>query len=190
MKCQLSFCLSHRHAQDHQCSKLGTNKTDTNISKTAEHVNKILETKKAAPKKSKPLNAKASKTAARVALMKMKMTAVGDGSCPEEERLYLKVLPPQGSNTQSQTMFFSKVWSVGRVIDNISDRLKLTNNNNVENAKKLRLFSTLTGDLYPTDCDVGSLLQGELLYSGSSVILEYVDNDCTCISDLTLYSAS
>ena len=59
-------------------------------------------------KTKKARGGKSSKTAAKVALMKMKLKAVGD-STPEEDRVYLLVLPPNGSGTSSKPMFFSKV---------------------------------------------------------------------------------
>ena len=70
-----------------------------------------------ASKESKPKKArggKSSKTAAKVALMKMKMHAVGDTSTPEEEKVYFQVLLPKSASIKSKPMFFSKVkFSVG-----------------------------------------------------------------------------
>jgi len=60
-------------------------------------------------KKHKPLTASAAKTAAKLAVMKMKMNAVGDGGCPQAERVYLKVLTPAQTGLGPHTMFFSKV---------------------------------------------------------------------------------
>ena len=62
-------------------------------------------------KAKKPRGGKASKTAAKVALMKMKLKAVGD-STPEEDKVYLQVLLPRECETTSKPMFFSKVGKV------------------------------------------------------------------------------
>jgi len=53
--------------------------------------------------------------------------------------------------------------------------------------QKLRMFSAETGILYPTDSDIGALVNQQLLFSGSSLVLEYVDNHIDCIEDLTVY---
>ena len=68
----------------------------------------ISASKPAVVKKSR-IGAKSSKTAAKVALMKMKMHAKGDSGCPETERVYLRVYPPSQCNKEPQPMFFSQV---------------------------------------------------------------------------------
>lgn len=65
------------------------------------------DSKSKAPKKSS--GRKSKMTAAKVALMKIKMKAVGDKGIPEIERIYLQVrLPPGGKDTE-KPMYFSKV---------------------------------------------------------------------------------
>lgn len=183
-KCNHNFCLSHRHAQDHQCSKL--KEEEPTVNKTAEHVNKIIASKPAVVKKPRT-GAKASKTAAKVALMKMKMHAQGDSGCPESERVYFRVYPPCQCGKDPLPMFFSQKWSTGRAVDSIASRLAIQNNNNMQTAKKLRLFLADTGTLLPTDQSFETILKEELVYSGSSVILEYVDNDTERLDDVTVY---
>lgn len=56
--------------------------------------------------------------------------------------------------------------------------------------QKLRLFSAESGALFSTESDIDSLMKQELIFSGSSVILEYVDNNVDCLEDLTLYKIS
>ncbi|XP_060587739.1 AN1-type zinc finger protein 1-like [Ruditapes philippinarum] len=187
-KCQQVFCLSHRHAQDHDCSKLKEELVNTG-SKTAEHVNQIIASKSVVVKKSR-VSAKSSKTAAKVALMKMKMHAKGDSGCPETERVYLRVYPPSQYNKEPQPMFFSKTWSIGRTVDSIASRLGIQNNNNVQTAKKLRLFSTDDGTVLQTDCHIEMLLKQELIFNGSSVILEYVHNNTEILDHLSVYKIS
>ncbi len=68
----------------------------------------IVESKKnVAPRKGQGRKSKA--TAAKVALMKIKMKAVGDKSTPDSEKVYLHVLLPLGSKDNTKPMFFSKV---------------------------------------------------------------------------------
>ena len=52
---------------------------------------------------------KSKATAAKVALMKIKMKALGEKGTPETERVYLSVLLPLGSVSTDKPMFFSKV---------------------------------------------------------------------------------
>ena len=53
---------------------------------------------------------KSSSTMAKVALMKLKMHAVGDKGIPDSERVYFSVQLPQSvSSSSAVAMFFSKV---------------------------------------------------------------------------------
>ena len=62
----------------------------------------------------KPRGKKSSKTAAKVALMKMKLHAVGDTKIPDFDRVYLQVVLPGGSVSKGTTkpLFFSKVYGI------------------------------------------------------------------------------
>ncbi|XP_052229301.1 AN1-type zinc finger protein 1-like isoform X3 [Dreissena polymorpha] len=161
-KCRLSFCLSHRHEVDHNCSKLEKTDTTTSVSRTAEHVKTILESKTGESSKRRQ-GVKNAKMAAKVSLMKMKMKSLGDPGCPEAERVYFQVYPPLECQKPEQPLYFSK---------------------------KLRLFSADTGALLATDCDIGCMVQQELVFSGSPVILEYVDSSCVELQDLIQYKVS
>ena len=57
---------------------------------------------------------KSSKTAAKVALMKMKLHAVGDTKIPDFDRVYLQVVLPGGAVSKGTTkpLFFSKVYGI------------------------------------------------------------------------------
>ncbi|XP_013383762.1 AN1-type zinc finger protein 1-like [Lingula anatina] len=191
--CHLNFCLSHRHQVDHDCPELRP--PSPKMAKTAEHVKQIVESQKSKPVKKQ--GAKSRKTAAKVALMKMKMKAVGDKGIPETEKVYIQVLLPQGNAEKNCPMYFSKKWTIGRIVDKIAEIAKLKNDNNVAVAKKLRLFDAEEGVILPMDASLDSLMapgHPELtpglpeLCSGSSVIIEYVDNDCSKLEDVTPYS--
>ena len=52
---------------------------------------------------------KSQATAAKVNLMKIKMSAIGDKACPHEERVFLRVMMPLGGKEKMKNMFFSKV---------------------------------------------------------------------------------
>ncbi|KAK3085382.1 hypothetical protein FSP39_002491, partial [Pinctada imbricata] len=182
--CHRNFCLTHRHQQDHSCPNIEVKETP--VYKTAEHVQKIIDSKNQIPKKT-PTRKKQSKTAAKVALMKMKMKATGDKGIPQEDRVFLEVYLPLGGGVKSKPLFFSKTWSVGRVIDSAADKSSLTNTNNTASEKKLRLFSADDGHKYQIDRNLEGLLSEDSLLNGGNVILEYVTSECDLLSDLNLY---
>ncbi|XP_022092121.1 AN1-type zinc finger protein 1-like [Acanthaster planci] len=188
--CGNNYCLSHRHQQDHECTKLV--EALPRMAKTAELVEQIQESYKAkgATVSKRKIGAKSQQTAAKVALMKMKMNALGDKAIPQSERLYFKVALPRehDSDLKGQAIFFSSVWSVGRAIDKVASIVKLRNDNNVATAKKLRLFHPETGEILPVDMRLSSLLEGETpLYNGGCVILEYVKESCTVLEHIADY---
>lgn len=119
--------------------------------------------------------------AAKVALMKIKMKASGDGSIPQEERIYLRVLMPLGNKEREHPMFFSKYWTVGKVIDKIAVTARLKNDNNKAESKKLRLFHGSSGDVLDLQHPLEHFQSQDdcLVLSGSTVVLEYVDEQCT-----------
>ncbi|XP_022344600.2 AN1-type zinc finger protein 1-like [Crassostrea virginica] len=180
-KCLKNFCLRHRHQNDHKCEKLEEKITPT---KTAEHVQQILASKKLDVNPKKPRGKKSSKTAAKVALMKMKLHAVGDTKIPDFDRVYLQVVLPGGAVSKGTTkpLFFSKTWSVGRVIDAVADRAGISNTNNTGSSQKLRLFSMDSGCLLPIDQTVDALLQNETFFNGGTVILERVTDEVNVIN--------
>ncbi|XP_064599072.1 LOW QUALITY PROTEIN: AN1-type zinc finger protein 1-like [Liolophura sinensis] len=184
--CQLNFCLSHRHQVEHDCEKL--NRGPPPVSKTAEHVKQILEAKQNQPPKArKGRGPKSSKTAAKVALMKLKMKACGDKGLPETEKVYFNVALPLDGPVRHKAMFFSKTWSIGRIIDNIATLCDLRNDNNTAALKKLRLFDGDSGRLLLTSECVDSFLNKEELFSGSTVILEYVNEGIDVIDNTDVY---
>ncbi|NXD21954.1 ZFAN1 protein, partial [Spelaeornis formosus] len=86
--CKKHFCLRHRHQSDHECEKLDTPKP--RMAATQQLVQHIIGkyrgiySKKSDEEKSKKRKgAKNSETAAKVALMKLKMHACGDKSLPQ-----------------------------------------------------------------------------------------------------------
>ncbi|KAF5901803.1 AN1-type zinc finger protein 1, partial [Clarias magur] len=141
--CQKHFCLAHRHQEDHKCEKLETPKP--RMVATQELVQKIVESKKnAGPSKGRK-GVKNSATAAKVALMKLKLHATGDKGLPQTERTYFQVFLPKDLNTSSLPMFFSSKWTVGKVVDFAAAQAKLTNNNNVLTAKYFSGMLPLAG---------------------------------------------
>ncbi|XP_077592534.1 AN1-type zinc finger protein 1 [Stigmatopora nigra] len=187
-QCQKHFCLAHRHAADHKCEKLEVQKP--RMAATKELVQRIVESKDGSKSKGRK-GVKNSAMAAKVALMKLKLHAVGDKSLPQTERTYFQVYLPKGCQVSSQPMFFCSKWTVGKVVDYAATLASLKNNNNVLTAKKLRLCHPETGKSFRMDESLDSLMTGaeDPLHNGGNVILEYLDNDGTGVDDVTSYIA-
>ncbi|KAM4606754.1 AN1-type zinc finger protein 1 isoform 2-T2 [Polymixia lowei] len=185
-QCEKHFCLAHRHQDDHKCEKLETPKP--RMAATKELVQKIVESKTAPANKGRR-GAKNSATAAKVALMKLKLHAAGDKGLPQTERTYFQVYLPKDSKESSKPMFFCSKWSVGKVVDYAASLASLKNNNNVLAAKKLRLCHPQTGEALRMDDTLLSLLaHPEMsLYNGGNIILEYLDNESTGLEDVFAY---
>ncbi|NXD12329.1 ZFAN1 protein, partial [Nothocercus nigrocapillus] len=189
--CEKHFCLRHRHQSDHECEKLDTPKP--RMAATQQLVQNIIgkfNSKKSEETKSKRRKgAKSSETAAKVALMKLKMHACGDKSLPQTERIYFQVFLPKGSKEKSKPMFFCSKWSIGKVVDCAASLASLKNDNNKSTAQKLRLCHTVSGEALPFEHTLETWLFDKEcpLYNGGNVILEYLDNEVLFIEDTELY---
>ncbi|KAF5926355.1 hypothetical protein HPG69_011486, partial [Diceros bicornis minor] len=133
--------------------------------------------------------AKNSETAAKVALMKLKMHAVGDKSLPQTERIYFQVFLPKGSREKSKPMFFCRRWSVGKAVDFAASLASLKNDNNRLTAKKLRLCHLISGEALPLDHTLETWIAKEdcPLYNGGSVILEYLNDEEQLLENVDSY---
>lgn len=98
--------------------------------------------------------------AQRVAAMKLKSTASGQESLPQEERIYfyLTFLPNQLSYDQEhkaftdKPIFLCKEWTVGKCIDWIATHFTLINRNNEPKQSKLVLTSEQLLQTAQEDC--------------------------------------
>ncbi|KAE8599110.1 hypothetical protein XENTR_v10017064 [Xenopus tropicalis] len=110
---------------------------------TQQLVKEIVDSKKSAPNCKVRRGAKNSETAAKVALMKLKLHAAGDKSLPQTERVYFQVYLPKGQKEKSKPMFFCKKWSIGKVVDYAASLANLKNDNNKAAAKVGLLWRNL-----------------------------------------------
>ncbi|XP_025025144.1 AN1-type zinc finger protein 1 isoform X2 [Python bivittatus] len=83
--CEKQFCLRHRHQSDHECEKLEI--PQARMAVTQQLIKDIVDSKKEATAIKKCRGAKNPETAAKVALMKLKMHACGEKSVPQKLRL-------------------------------------------------------------------------------------------------------
>ncbi|KAM4705909.1 AN1-type zinc finger protein 1 [Rhinophrynus dorsalis] len=185
--CEKHFCLSHRHQSDHECDKLDIPKP--RMAATQQLVKEIIDSKKSAPTCKVRRGAKNSETAAKVALMKLKLHAAGDKSLPQSERVYFQVFLPKGQKEKSKPMFFCKKWSIGKVVDYAASLASLKNENNRAAAKKLRVCHIETGEALPLDSTLEMWISTSEnpLYNGGNIIIEYLDNDSYIVEDASSY---
>jgi len=115
----------------------------------------------------------------------MKMNAKGDSGIPQTERVYFMIHPaPSCGSLTNGPFFFSKVWSVGKVVDTLASHYKLQNNNNVPSAKKLRLFTTPSGEALTLSSSLDDVTSSGVITSGDVLVMSYVDNDVTKLDNM------
>uniref|UniRef100_A0A8C5NYD2 Zinc finger, AN1-type domain 1 n=1 Tax=Jaculus jaculus TaxID=51337 RepID=A0A8C5NYD2_JACJA len=185
--CERNFCLRHRHQSDHECEKLEI--PTPRMAATQKLVKDIIDSKAGGPTSKQRKGAKKSATAAKVALMKLKMHADGDESLPQTERIYFQVYLPKGSKEKSKAMFFCHQWSIGKVIDFAASLANIRNDNNKLTAKKLRLCHVTSGETLPLDQTLQTWITKKdcPLYNGGDVILEYLHDEEQLLKDADSY---
>ena len=89
-----------------------------------------------------------------------------------------QVTPPKSNGKPARGAWVSSRWVVGRVIDSLADTLGVQNNNNLQQAEKLKLFRSADGENVSEDPSLSleKILSNEELFNGDSVTLEYVGN--------------
>ncbi|XP_023558957.1 AN1-type zinc finger protein 1 isoform X3 [Octodon degus] len=183
----LMIVLRHRHQSDHECERLEIPKP--RMAATQALVKNIIDSKTGETGNKRRKGAKNSETAAKIALMKLKMHADGDESLPQAERIYFQVFLPKGSKDKSKPMFFCHRWSIGKAIDFAASLASLKNDNNRLAAKKLRLCHTSSGEALPLDHTLETWLAKEdcPLYNGGNIILEYLNDDEQSLKNVDSY---
>lgn len=185
--CEKNFCLRHRHQSDHECEKLEI--PQPRMAATQKLVQDIIDSKTGQTASKRRKGTKHSETAAKVALMKLKMHADGDASLPQTERTYFQVFLPKGSKEKSKPMFFCHRWSIGKVVDFAASLASLKNDNNRLTAKKLRLCHVTSGEALPLDQTLETWISKEdcPLYNGGNIILEYLTDEEQFLKNVDSY---
>lgn len=178
--CNRQYCLKHRLREDHGCSKLaplgartGAAKFDAQAQTEKARVafGRLRawgkEKQTAVLPKPKPT----SGAARMAALNQLKKTAKGDEKILGDQRVYLYVEAEAKSTTSKfpkADMFFSKEWSVGRVLDAAAKQLQVQNVNNSGGGEqvRLRVFHVEGGRLLEF-----SERLGKVVVSGNTIVL-------------------
>lgn len=122
-----------------------------------------------------------SEMANKVRLMKIKNKAVGLKTIPHINRVYFNVSYFDSNTVEKvNAIFVSNQWTVGRAIDAIAQEMKLKNNNNKLNEKKLKLFSKEDGEIISSNMStlLTDLLKSKVIVDGGSLVIQYVDESC------------
>ena len=155
--CNRQYCLKHRLKEDHSCSTLiplgarqSSGPTQAEKAKMALGRLRMWGKEKQAAVIPKP---KPSTAASRVlAVNALKKAAKGDAKVPVEKRIYLYV-EAEASTTSSKLprgeFWYSKEWSVGRMLDAAARNLQVENLNNHGGGEEemLRVFHVEAGRL-------------------------------------------
>lgn len=175
--CNRKYCLKHRIPEDHDCSKitpLGARQgsiaaRQTDKARSALGRLKLWGKEKQAAVLPKP---KPSTAASRVvALNQLKRTAKGDGKIPIDKRIYLHVEAEANTTTSKLPkgeFWYSKAWSVGRLLDDAARGLQVQNVNNRGGGEeeRLRVFHVEGGRLL----EFGEKVE-DVLAQGNTIVL-------------------
>jgi len=113
----------------------------------------------------KPKIKKSTPLSRKVALMKLKQSAVGDNCLPQSQRLYVMV-QMKIESLETKNVFIDNSWTVGRALDHLLALFSVTNRNNcVPSTEKLKLYvSTLPNEPLDFQGIVKSIPNGETLF--------------------------
>jgi len=178
--CNREYCLKHRLKEDHLCATLPpigarqisiANAQAQSMEKAKSALTRLRvwgkEKQAAITPKPKPSTA----ASRMVALNNLKKTAKGDEKVPLEKRVYLYV-EAEASTTTSKLpkgeFWYSKEWSVGRMLDAAAKGLQVQNNNNRGGGEeeRLRVFHVEGGRLL----EFGEKLES-VVFSGNTLVL-------------------
>lgn len=174
-KCNRSYCLKHRLAYEHSCANLTP--LGARPSFTRERGLAALEALKAwgaAKRAGLPATGTTTKStvASRVAATtQLKKSAKGDDKIAPDKRVYLYVeasADTVSSKLPKGAFFYSKEFSVGRVLDLAAKSLSVANvNNRTESEEeRLRVFHVEGGRLLQFGEKLGSCVQ-----TGNTIVL-------------------
>ncbi|KAL1917644.1 uncharacterized protein VTP21DRAFT_4037 [Calcarisporiella thermophila] len=169
--CGETFCLKHRHVSSHACPSLHMLSAQKHLRREAALAATSSLVDASANKERKTWTPKkaGSKTSRMVELMRIKSRAEGDKSVPLSSRVYVSVEFPKECGLAAKPMFFDKTWSLGRVLDRISQIANVSNSNNQLGATDLqvrdmsRLVVLVDGEQAANDSKIDEVENGATL---------------------------
>ncbi|KAI9229759.1 MAG: hypothetical protein DHS80DRAFT_29556 [Piptocephalis tieghemiana] len=125
-KCHQSFCLSHRHPEEHQCPNMVSSSLSS--STTVSSFTKPIRTFQ--PKKS----------SSKVELMRLKMNAKGDNRIPQESRVYARIIIPSRPQIKELQVYFPQSWPLGKWVDSLASTQRLPGTDQLGEGKRWGLI--------------------------------------------------
>jgi len=170
-QCRQNFCLPHRLPAQHSCQPRPTYQYAGGAS-AQEKAKTALSRFKAWTSKSIPVTSKQSTAAQQFAqLADLKKNAKGDAKIATDKRIYLHVEAEAKTTSAKQPRgdyFYSKDWSVGKVMDMAAKSLQIPNLNNQtpSDENRLRVFHIEGGRLLTFGEKIG-----DSLATGNTIVL-------------------
>ncbi|KAJ4458406.1 putative AN1-type zinc finger protein 1 [Paratrimastix pyriformis] len=172
LNCHRNYCIHHRHQSDHHCPAVRT--------PTPPHPGPSASRPCTLPSLPVP-NTVSAIAAARVqaifarlgggtgkpatpstaGMKTKKLRAQGNPSMEPADRVYFEITSTP-SPTGPQLRYYSKSWTVGKMLDEVASLFHIRNSNHIPSAPKLGLFLEGSTDPLPTDVRL-QLLQPNLL---------------------------
>lgn len=120
--CHKNHCMKHRLQMDHKCDALKSlSKTDDETATKPKKEEFKFELKENVSEKNAPL-------AAKLALMKLRQTAVGPTGLPEQSKYYCFVQQDNSQSAKKPFFFFIK-WPIGKCIEFLFEKLNMNKSN-------------------------------------------------------------
>lgn len=179
ISCRMTFCLKHRHPEDHKCESLSLNKNERKsglqlLAEAKQRLNIKTENAKT-PKRSQNRKPKSIKQQAALNKMKLKFKATGNPKVPPQNRIYFEVhLSPEircPSKVQSFPYWFDKFIKVSRGLDDFCSSIGVVNKNHESTARKL-IFSTEEGKISVSET-FEQLITNPNVFEGQIIKLQY-----------------
>ena len=172
--------MKHRMKDDHLCSTLipiGARPKDSGVTQAQRAFARLKAWGKSKSEAVSATSVMPERKRANVrtnqilALNKLKKDAKGDSKIPAEKRVYLHVEAEAATTTSkvyAGDYFYSKEWSVGRLLDEAARVLQVENVNNRGGGEdsKLRVFHIEGGRLLEFSEKIGTALQ-----NGNTIVL-------------------
>jgi predicted nucleic acid binding AN1-type Zn finger protein len=181
--CRRDYCLKHRMKEDHDCDNVPRRPPPGQTALEAQKekgLSALTKFKSWASKKKEETKASAATVSIRpkpriapgvAAVNKLKVEAKGDAKVPQEKRVYLFVEASADTTTAkfpTGKFYYSKDWSIGRVLDAAAKALQVQNVNNrvPGEEERLRVFHVEAGRLLEFSEKVG-----DVLATGNTIVL-------------------
>jgi len=180
-QCRKQYCLQHRLSDNHECrpppppaATIAQEKAKSALSKFKAWSTSVGKEKGGGGGGGMLAGLAARRpgaTSGAVAVLKMKKDAKGDERIPIEKRVYLFVEAEARTTTSKLprgTFWYSKDWSVGRVLDVAAKGLQVSNLNNQGDSeeKRLRVFHIEGGRVLSFSEKIG-----DVAVNGNTIVL-------------------